>query len=226
MSAAARPAPGATTLYVKGGPGGASRGDCPFSCKALLALNLKRVPHVEGWVDFAAKPAWFTDLNPAGSTPTLVASDAEVVPSSDEIVALADEVGEGVRLYREESEWWAPAALVLAPVFGAFARLMKGKGGPGEPALRAELAEALALVEDHLKACGGPFMLGELPSAMDANLAPKVHHMLVAGAKYKALDLSEFAHVCKFFDAVSALPEWQASASSDEAIIEGWSRFF
>lgn len=55
---AARPQPGVHTLYVKAGPAGAVRGDCPFSMKAMLALAAKDVAFDERWVDFAAKPDW------------------------------------------------------------------------------------------------------------------------------------------------------------------------
>lgn len=222
MSLATRPAPRTATLYVKGGPSGLSRGDCPFSTKAALALHLREVPFVEQWVDFANKPEWYGDYAPDLATPCFVAVDAEVVTSSDEICALAEEVGKGGRLYREDSEWWTPAAEVIRPVFGCFAKWMKGDGEQ-EP-----LVEALRAVEAHLERCGGPFLLGKEVSVMDCNFGPKMAHFVVAGGKWKGLVLerSEFPRLHAFLEAMKALPAWSKSVCDDETIEWGWGKFF
>lgn len=231
MSRAARPAPGVATLYVKGGPGGDVRGDCPFSMKAALALHLRKVEFVEQWIDFSDKPGWYEEYAPDRSTPCFVARDGEVVTSSDEICALADEEGEkgGVRLYREDNERWDKAAEVIRPVFGCFARLMKsGSEGEGEGELRRDLMEALEAVEKHLALCEGPFLLGNEASVMDCNFGPKLAHMVVAGGKYKNVDLKqdEFPMLRRFSEAMMALEEWDKSICDDDTIIWGWSKFF
>lgn len=224
---ATRPAPGVHTLYVKAGGGGNTRGDCPFSAKAMLALRVKNIDFEERWIDLADKPEWYLGLNPVGTTPTLVAPDAEVVASSDEIVALADEVGPAdIRLYREDSEFWEAAAKVIAPVFGAFARLMKNKDESEEPALRAELANALKAVDAHLERCGGPYLLGEELSAMDLNLGPKLQHIIAAGGKYRGVDISEYANLQRLYDVLCATDAWSDSMCADEQVVTGWSRFF
>lgn len=224
---AARPQPGAHTLYVKAGPGGATRGDCPFSMKAMLALAAKDIAFDERWVDFAAKPDWYLELNPDGTVPTLVCSDAEVIASSDETVAWADEVGGApLRLYREESELWLPAAAVIAPVFSAFAKLMKSTDEAEHAALKAALAEALAAVDAHLEKSAGPYLLGDELSAMDLNLGPKLQHIVVAGGKYRGVGIDEYPNLVKLRNALLETDAWKASAVDDEVIIAGWSRFF
>ena len=41
----------------------------PFCHRVLLAAGEKAVPHTLGYIDFAAKPAWLLEVNPAGSVP-------------------------------------------------------------------------------------------------------------------------------------------------------------
>lgn len=222
---AARPLPGVHTLYVKAGAGGAVRGDCPFSAKAMLALAVKGVAFDERWIDFADKPAWYLELNPDGTVPTLVGSDAEVIGSSDEIVAFADEVGGvSLRLYREASDLWAPSAAVIGPVFGAFAKLMKSKDESQHVELKAALATALKAVDEHLEKSGGPFMLGEDISAMDLNIGPKLQHIAVAGAKFRNVGIAEYPNLVTLREALLATDAWKETACADEELITGWTR--
>lgn len=187
----------------------------------MLALRLKNVPYTEHWIDFASKPPWYLALNPAGTVPTLVASDAEVVPSSDEIVALADEAP-GPRLYREESAFWDGAGKIIAPVFGAFAAVMKATDDSGREEGKTKLGEALRGVEEFLGESGGPYLLGEEISAMDVNLAPKLQHLVVAGGKFRGVGLAEYPRLARFYETVCQRVEWTETAPGEEAVIEGW----
>jgi glutathione S-transferase len=41
----------------------------PFCHRVLLVAGEKAVPHTLGYIDFAAKPEWLPQVNPAGSVP-------------------------------------------------------------------------------------------------------------------------------------------------------------
>lgn len=225
MSATARPRPGVMTLYVKGQrtPGGdLVRGACPFSAKAMLAMRLKGLEYEEQWIDFSAKPDWFLELNSNGSTPTLVAPDAEVVSSSDEIVALADETGDGSLLYREDSPYWDAAARVIAPVFSAFAAVMKNKDPAEEALLKEKLSEALKGVDAHIAKCDEPYLLGDEISAMDINLAPKLQHLVVAGGHFRQVGIEPYSKLQQFYDTITARQEWKDTEPGRDALIDGW----
>lgn len=225
MSAATRPQPNAVTLYVKGEQtpaGDLGRGACPFSAKAMLAMRVKNVDFDEQWIDFSRKPPFFLELNSRGTTPTLVASDAEIIPSSDEIVAFADEVGDGLLLYRENSPYWDAVKLVIAPVFSSFAAVMKNKDSAKEVELREALAQALKGVDSALAESGGPYLLGEEISAMDTNLAPKLQHLVEAGAHFRQISLEPYSRVQLSYDTITARPEWKETAPGRDAVIDGW----
>jgi glutathione dehydrogenase/transferase len=223
------PKAGSAVLYIKAGEDGKSIGDCPFSMKANLALRLKGTPADVQTINFERKPDWFLDLNPAGTTPVYVAPDGEVVESSDEIVALADEAGPEtkVRLYQEDNPHWAASVAAVGPVFSAFAQWMKNKEDDKEEKLRAELLEALKSVEGVIAKSGGPFLLGKEVSALDCNFGPKLHHILVAGKHYKMFNLPErFENLRLYMLAWTETPEWKDSSCPDDTVVWGWSKFF
>ena len=70
----------------------------PFCHRVLLAAGEKSVPLTLGLIDFAAKPEWLFDVNPAGSVP--VAKD---LSSGDWIV------DSGVICDWLEDKWPTPA---------------------------------------------------------------------------------------------------------------------
>jgi glutathione dehydrogenase/transferase len=223
------PKAGSAVLYIKAGEDGQSIGDCPFSMKANLALRLKGTPADVETINFERKPDWFLELNPAGTTPVYVAPDGEVIESSDEIVALADETGpdKNVRLYQEDNPYWASSVAAVGPVFGTFAQWMKNKEADNEEKLRGELLGALEAVEGQIGKSGGPFLLGKTVSALDCNFGPKLHHILVAGKHYKRFDLPErFENLRLYMSAWTETPEWNASSCPEETVVWGWSKFF
>jgi glutathione dehydrogenase/transferase len=226
---AAPPTPGRATLYVKADEAGTGLGDCPFSHKANLALRLKRVPVAVQYIDLSAKPDWYLLLNSGGSVPTFVAADAEVIDSSDEIVALADEVGQNseVKLYNEASPHWTAAGNAIGPVFGAFVGLLKNKDDELDGEKRTALTASLAAVDAHIARTGGPFLLGSEISAMDCNFAPKLLHIIVAGGRWKQYAVPpELTRLSTYLDAISSREEWAETRCEDKTIVWGWSKFF
>jgi glutathione dehydrogenase/transferase len=226
---AAPPTPGRATLYVKADKSGTGLGDCPFSQKANLALRLKQVPVTVQYIDLSDKPDWYLNLNSGGSVPTFVAADAEVIDSSDEIVALADEIGQNsdVKLYDESSPHWTATSEVIAPVFSAFVGLLKNKDEELDEDMRCTLTLSLAAVDAHIASTGGPFLLGAKISAMDCNFAPKLLHVTVAGQHWKQYTIPpELTSVTSYLDAMSKLEEWGPTVCDDDTIIWGYVRYF
>eukprot|EP00171_Calliarthron_tuberculosum_P007618 IDg7618t1 len=165
-------------LLAKCGPKGVL-GDCPFTQKANMALRVRGVLFDVKLVDLAAKPQWFLDLNEDGSTPTYVDGTC-VLTSSDDIVDYADEVGKsGGALHTESNPKWDVAYDVVAPLFSAFVKLMKNKGD--DAPFKEQLNNSLAGIDAHLRSVNGRFLISDDLSALDCNLAPKLHHVLVAG---------------------------------------------
>lgn len=222
------PEPGASVLYVKAGEDGKCLGDCPFSMKANLALKIKGLETDVRMIDLSDKPDWYLELNPAGSTPTYVSKSGEVVDSSDEIVALADEEGpeKNSKLYQESNPHWEATAEVIGPVFGAFARLMKNKDESLAEEKSTELTASLKAVNDHLAKVGGPYLLGAEVSAMDCNLAPKIHHILVAGKELKGYEIpQDFTDLLQYYEAMSSRPEWPSTLCPNDTVLWGWSKY-
>lgn len=226
--AASPPKAGTATLYVKAAENGVDIGDCPFSMKANLALHFKKVDTEVQVIDLGNKPGWFTELNSEGSTPTFVAEDSKVIPSSDEIVAYADKVGkeDKILLCNEYNPNWEAASAVVQPVFSSFVSFLKNKRSD-DLELRSKLYESLKAVDEHLRKTGGPYLLGSEVSALDCNFGPKIFHILVATKHYKNFEVPaelEFLH--KYYNEMSSKPEWAACACTEGTVIWGWSKFF
>jgi chloride intracellular channel protein 1 len=130
-------------------------GDCPFSQRALLTLEEKKVPYNIHLIDISNKPQWFLEVNPEGKVP-VVKFDDKWVPDSDVIVGILEEK------YPEPS-LISPAefASVGSNIFGSFVSFLKSKDS-NDGTEQALVAELNAL-DEHLKA-HGPFVAGEKPS--------------------------------------------------------------
>ena len=207
-------------LYCKRGPEAGMMGDCPFTQKAHMALRAKGFEPQLALIDLANKPAWFLDLNKAGSAPVFVTVSREVLTESDDIVAFADKQGSGPQLQGRAGgdELWATAKAV----FPAFAAVMKNKEENKEDTLLEELKSKLADLDQAIG--DGPLLLGEDMSEQDCRLAPFLFHINSALPHYKKVDLlPEYPKVAKYFQAVSATPAFQKTACPPETVVWGWS---
>lgn len=64
---------------------GQQRGDCPFSHKVCMWLQLKGIEHTETFVNLKDKPDWFLKMAPSGRTPVLNI-DGKIVEDSEAIL--------------------------------------------------------------------------------------------------------------------------------------------
>lgn len=214
-------------LFTKAGPDGSSLGDCPFTMKANLALRFKRADFGVQSVDLANKPQWFMDLNEEGTTPVFV-DGTYAICDSDEIVEYVDNAGPAdLALVREDDPRWDGAFDAVSPLFVALARLLKNKEASGDATLRETLANVVRAIDEFLGSGSGPYLLGEDVSALDCNLAPKLHHTMVAATHYKDFKMPpECINVIAYMNRIRATEEWKRSCCPDDGILWGWGKFF
>ncbi|KAG6758407.1 hypothetical protein POTOM_038753 [Populus tomentosa] len=181
-------------------------GDCPFSQRALLTLEEKKIPYKSHLINLSDKPQWFLEVNPEGKVP-VVKFDDKWVADSDVIVGILEEK------YPEPSLATPPEfASVGSKIFPSFVKFLKSKD-PNDGTEQALLEELKAL-DDHLKA-HGPFIAGEKISAVDLSLAPKLYHLEVALAHFKNWTIPDkLTHVLNYIEP-QAPPETLRSDPSE-----------
>ncbi|KAF8396694.1 hypothetical protein HHK36_018321 [Tetracentron sinense] len=157
-------------------------GDCPFSQRALLTLEEKKIPYQMHLINVGDKPQWFLEANPEGKVPVLKYND-KWVPDSDVITQLLEETYPDPPLCTPSEH-----ASVGSKIFGSFVKFLKSKD-PSDGSEQALLDELKAL-DEHLKA-HGPYVNGENISAVDVSLAPKLYHLEVALGHFKSWTVPE-----------------------------------
>ncbi|XP_045808013.1 glutathione S-transferase DHAR1, mitochondrial-like [Trifolium pratense] len=189
-------------------------GDCPFSQRALLTLEEKKIPHKIHLIDISNKPQWFLEVNPEGKVP-VIKSDDKWVPDSDVIVGILEEK-------HPEPPLATPTefASVGSNIFGTFVSFLKSKDSNDgtEQALVAELSA----LDEHLKA-HGPFVAGEKISAVDLSLAPKLYHLVVALDHFKNWTIPEsLTNVHNYIKLLFARDSFEKTKAAKEYVIAGW----
>lgn len=74
---------------------------------------------------------------------------------------------------------------VGSDLFMHFFRFLKNKKASEEEELRSKVVHELRSINEQLERSGGPFLAGEDFTLADCKLWPKLHHTLVALARYK-----------------------------------------
>ncbi|XP_058774804.1 glutathione S-transferase DHAR1, mitochondrial-like [Vicia villosa] len=189
-------------------------GDCPFSQRALLTLEEKKVPYNIHLIDVSNKPAWFLEVNPGGKVP-VVKFDGKWVPDSDVIVGILEEK------YPEPPLVTPPQfSSVGSNIFGTFVSFLKSKDS-NDGTEQALLAELNAL-EEHLKA-NGPYVAGEKVSAVDLSLAPKLYHLTVALGHFKKWTIPEsLTNVNNYVKLLFARESFKKTKAEEKYVIAGW----
>jgi glutathione S-transferase len=194
----------------------------PFSHRALLVLEEKKVPYTRTLIDLEDRPDWIKAANPPnGAVPVL--KDLETgtwLPDSGAISDMLEERFPEPPLGKVDA---LPAP--GAGIFGAFKDYCKAETA-GEAATReGELRGALGELEAALRASGGPFVGGGRPNAHDCSLAPKLYHAVIALDHFKGWSLpGEFSAVRAYLDAWQGRESWRNTAYSPELVIKGWEK--
>ncbi|GAU12146.1 hypothetical protein TSUD_01120 [Trifolium subterraneum] len=189
-------------------------GDCPFSQRALLTLEEKKVPYNIHLIDISNKPQWFLQVNPGGKVP-VVKFDDKWVPDSDVIVGILEEK------YPQPSLVSPPEfASVGSNIYGTFGSFLKSKDS--NDGTEQALVVELNALEEHLKA-HGPLVAGEKVSAVDLSLAPKLYHLVVALDHFKNWAIPEsFTNVHNYIKLLFARDSFEKTKAAKEYVIAGW----
>ncbi|KAK8593300.1 hypothetical protein V6N12_045383 [Hibiscus sabdariffa] len=189
-------------------------GDCPFSQRALLTLEEKKLSYKMHLINVSDKPQWFLEISPEGKVPVLKVDD-KWVADSDVIVGILEEK------YPHPSLKTPPEfASVGSNIFGTFVTFLKSKDA-NDGSEQALLNELKAL-DEHLKA-HGPFIAGEKISAVDLALGPKLYHLEVALGHFKKWTVPEsLANVRDYMKLIFSRESFVKTRAAKEYVIAGW----
>ncbi|XP_068659152.1 probable glutathione S-transferase DHAR2, chloroplastic [Aristolochia californica] len=189
-------------------------GDCPFSQRVLLTLEVKQLPYETKLVDLGNKPEWFLKVSPEGKVPVLKL-DEKWILDSDVITQALEEK------FPDPSLAVAPEkASVGAKIFPTFIGFLKSKD-PSDGTEQALLTE-LTSFNDHIKD-NGPFINGKDISAADLSLAPKLYHMDIALGHYKKWSVPDsLPYVKSYMKSIFSLPSFIKTRAQPEDVVAGW----
>ncbi|OIT22097.1 PREDICTED: glutathione S-transferase DHAR2 [Nicotiana attenuata] len=189
-------------------------GDCPFSQRALLTLEEKKVPYKMHLINVSDKPKWFLEVNPEGKVP-VIKFDEKWIPDSDVIVALLEEKYPNPSL-STPSEF----ASVGSKIFPTFVSFLKSKDA--SDGTEQALLDELKALEEHLKA-HGPYVNGVNICSVDLSLAPKLYHLEVALGHFKKWSVPEsLSHVRNYMKLLFERESFQKTKAAKEYVIAGW----
>lgn len=213
-------------LYVKAGPGNKDLGDCPFSHRANLAFRIKGVRPELVLVDLSHKPAWFLELNPAGSVPVLRTADGRVITQSAEIVEYVDET------YRDPSlkpEGWKAALDATDNVFNVFSKYAKNfKNAEANTAeLEQALTQELSKIDTLLAKGPGPLLCGATWSVPDCYLLPRLYQMRIVALHYMQYTaFSDMPALSRYMEHGFATAEFKDTSYPEAYALQTWAKYF
>nr|QKY15089.1 glutathione s-transferase (DHAR3), chloroplastic [Polytomella parva] len=206
------------TLYVKANLDEPSKlGDCPFCHRVYLYLKLKKLETKLELIDFYNKPEWLIRVND-GKVPVIQETEGgEYLPDSDKIVERLEEIAPEPSLRPK-----TPSGLG-AKIFPAFRAAVLNPSEANDQILYSELDTLEKYLSEN--ADKGAFFGGAYLDGFDAAFSPKLYHIIVAMKALRDITvLDKYPLLAKYFDAVSATPEWKETDYGEAAIISGWKR--
>lgn len=180
----------------------------------LLTLEEKGVPYTAKFVDMAAKPQWFLDINPGGKVPVLK-NEGNWVPDSDAITKLLEEKYPEPSLVAPPEKYSVGGAL-----FPAFLKFLKSKdpSDGSEAGLVKELKELDAKLKEP-----GPYIAGDKVTGPDLALVPKLYHVETALGHYKQWSIpSDLAALHNYLKLMEGRDSFKKTAAPKEIVVRGW----
>ncbi|KAL8532382.1 hypothetical protein ACS0TY_008832 [Phlomoides rotata] len=189
-------------------------GDCPFTQRVLLTLEEKHLPYDLKLVDLRNKPEWFLKISPEGKVP-LIKLDEKWVPDSDVITQALEEKFPEPPLATPPEK-----ATAGSKIFSTFIGFLKSKDPSDgtEQALLTELTDFNNYLEKD-----GPFINGEVISAADLSLAPKLYHLEVALGHFKKWSVPDsLTYLKSYMKTIFSRDSFINTRAQIEDVIEGW----
>ena len=221
----------AITLYAKAGLDGKELGDCPFTQRVGMTLQLKGLPFTTETIDVSNKPEWFLALNPKGTVPVL-RYDSSIVPDSDVICELLEQRHPEPRLYPVGGDS-AEKLKIGAGIHPAFAAYFKNRDVAMETGLQEKLISELVAFEGYLEngEKGDPrrvFILGDSLSAGDLIVGPRIRIAAHVIKKFKGWDIladPRFPAISGYVRAFVETEAYKSFSFRDEVMEHNWGKF-
>ena len=159
----------------------------PFCHRALLTLEEKQVPSEMTFIDFANKPEWLLELNPAGTVPVMKDLERGTWTLDSGVIAdmVQKESDQGPDLGTVEG-----SPQVGMPVLGAWKAYAKAEGSEENEKTLKELMDVLTELEAYL--ADKEYIGGSEPCASDLAVVPRLYHMEIALDHFKVSDMCMF----------------------------------
>jgi len=163
----------------------------PFSHRALLALEEKKIPYSKTLVDLDNKPQWLLDINSAGSVPIIKdIATGEWTVDSGVIVDMLEK-----RFLEPSYGTVEGSPQVGLPIFGAFKEFAKAETEEEAKEKEAALVAALEELDTYLQKTN-PYIGGDSPCSTDLLIMPRLYHLKIALKHFR---------VCVFFFAKNCI---------------------
>jgi glutathione S-transferase len=171
----------------------------PFSHRALLALEEKKIPYSKTFVDLDNKPQWLLDINPAGSVPIIKdLATGEWTVDSGVIVDMLE------KKFPEPSYGTVEGSpQVGLPIFGAFKEFAKAETEEEAKEKEAALVSALEELDTYLQKTN-PYIGGDSPCSTDLLIMPRLYHLKIALKHFRVgiflfLPTTIINYSCRYF---------------------------
>ncbi|XP_051146399.1 probable glutathione S-transferase DHAR2, chloroplastic [Andrographis paniculata] len=189
-------------------------GDCPFSQRILLTLEEKHLPYDLKVVDLRNKPEWFLDISPEGKVP-VIKLDEKWIADSDVIAQMLEEKFPEPPLATPPEK-----SAVGSKIFSTFIAFLKSKDS--NDGTEQALLNELGVFNGYLE-LNGPFINGNVVSAADLALAPKLYHLEICLGHYKKWSVPDsLSYVKSYMQTVFSMESFIKTRALPEDVIEGW----
>jgi glutathione S-transferase len=207
-------------IVVKGDASSDTLADCPFSHRALLCIEEKRIPYSRTYVDLDNKPQWLLDINPAGTVPILKdLSTGTWTVGSDVVSDLLESVQPEPHVGTVEG-----SPDVAGSLLGAFKGFLNAEGEEESKEKEGALRAVLKELDEFLR--GKAYIGGESVCQTDFLVMPRLYHMKVACKHFRGWEMGEgeYENVKAYMQRFMERDSWKNTLYGEDLVIKGWER--
>ncbi|GFR70611.1 glutathione S-transferase omega-1 [Elysia marginata] len=199
---------------------------CPYSHRARLVLNHKKIPFEVVNINLKSKPDWYLAINPLGTVPALQIDD-KVITDSVAAAEWLDDVYTESRLQPSDPYRRALDRVLLEYIskfYGSFRDALKSTDPTTLQTNIEETKKHLQFYEEKLKARGeGPFFGGSKPCMFDLLFWPMVERFPVLAVMKESptanIDADKFPTFTAWVQAMKELPELKATGFDTDSYV-------